>query len=505
MRTARWADLHTWDVDRGSATPLFRQIYLQIRSAIVSGRLSRGLRLPSTRELASRLGVARASVVFAYEQLLAEGYIAGKARSGTFISADLPATIGRSPSVRVGRAAGPPPRSTRFRALDRILRFPAEADAAPFNMGRTLVDERTVEAWRKLTLETVRSLGPIHLGYSDPQGLPHLRQTICEYLKAARAVRCEPEQILVTGGTQAAIDLAIRVLLERDSEVWVEDPCYPVTYQALATAGMNVRPIPVDAQGIDVEAGVRRAPKARAAVVTASHQFPLGVALSMPRRLALLAWAREAGAWIIEDDYASEFRYSGRPLASLQGLDDAERTIYIGTLNKALFPGLRLGYMVVPPVLLRAFVNARYLIDRQPSSTEQTIVAEFMRQGHFAGHLRRTRLQYRDQRDALVAELRRRAGDRVTVDVPDQGMHLIAFLERRRSDVAIQDAARQCGVVVRAIHPMYRQAAPRAGLMLGFSGFRPDTIVAAAARLAKVINESTRRSAPPASPARSRP
>ena len=188
----------------------------------------------------------------------------------------------------------------------------------------------------------------------------------------------------------------------------------------------------------------------------------------MPRRLALLTWARETGSWIIEDDYASEFRYSGRPLASLQGLDDAGRTIYIGTLDRALFPGLRIGYLVVPQSLLRAFVSARYLIDRQPSSLNQTVVAEFMRQGYFAAHIRRTRLQYRDQRDGLVAELTRRAGDNLTIDVPDQGMHLLAYLRHRLSDVEIEQAASQCGVIVRAIRPMYKKARARSGLMLGF-------------------------------------
>src|SRR5262249_5480608 len=199
MATAGWADLYTWQVDRKSATPLFHQIYLQIRSAVVSRTLAPGLRLPSTRELASRLGVARASVVSAYEQLVAEGYITGRARSGTLVSADLPAPIGRHvPAIRVRRAAGLPPASLRFRRLLRVRRFPAEAEAVPFNMGRTLVDARTIEAWRKLTHQTVRSLGPAHLGYSDPQGLPQLRQTIGDYLKAGRAVRCEPEQIIVT-------------------------------------------------------------------------------------------------------------------------------------------------------------------------------------------------------------------------------------------------------------------------------------------------------------------
>lgn len=488
MRSPGWADLYAWRVDRASETPLFQQIYLQIRAAIVSRTLAPGLRLPSTRELGSRLRVARASVISAYEQLLAEGYIEGRTRSGTFISSDLPAPIDKYASPRVTHSISKPPSvSAHAKVLESVRAFAAETQAAPFNMGRTRVDERTVEAWRKLTQQTVRSLEPVHLGYSDPQGFPELRDTICDYLRAARAVRCEPEQVVVTSGTQAAIDLAIRVLLDRDAEVWVEDPCYPLTYQALATAGVKIHSIAVDAHGMDVAAGVRDAPRARAVFVTSSHQFPLGVALTMPRRLALLAWAREAGAWIVEDDYASEFRYSGRPLASLQGLDHTERTIYIGTLNKAIFPGLRLGYAVVPHSLVRAFVSARYLIDRQPSSLDQIVVTEFMRQGHFAAHIRRTRLQYRGQRDTLVDALRRHVGDHLAIDVPDQGMHLIAYLRHGRSDVEVERTAGQRGVVVRAIQPMYKKARPRSGLMLGFSGFSHEAIIPAAARLATII------------------
>ena len=198
---------------------------------------------------------------------------------------------------------------------------------------------------------------------------------ICDYLRAARAVRCEPEQIVITAGTQQAIDIAIRVLLAPGDEVWVEDPGYPLTHAQLLLAKVRPHAIPVDAQGLIVDAGRRMAPRARAAFVTPSHQFPTGVALSMARRLELLAWARQSGAFIVEDDYTSEFRYSGPPLASLQGLDDSEQVIYVGTLNKALFPGLRIGYAVVPRALLQAFVGARYLIDRQPATLQQAVVS----------------------------------------------------------------------------------------------------------------------------------
>jgi GntR family transcriptional regulator / MocR family aminotransferase len=255
----------------------------------------------------------------------------------------------------------------------------------------------------------------------------------------------------------------------------------------LLLANARPRPVPVDAHGLVVAAGRRAAPKARAAFVTPSHQFPTGVALSMARRLELLAWARASGAFIVEDDYTSEFRYSGPPLASLQGLDEDERVIYVGTLNKALFPGLRLGYAVVPQALLPAFVTARYLMDRQPPTLHQAVVAEFMQQGHFAAHIRRMRQMYREQRDALAATLTRRAAGRLHVDVPDQGMHLVAYLEDGTSDTETEAAAQRAGIVVRAISRFYRAAPPRPGLMLGFSGFPRQLILPAAARLAALV------------------
>jgi GntR family transcriptional regulator/MocR family aminotransferase len=223
------------------------------------------------------------------------------------------------------------------------------------------------------------------------------------------------------------------------------------------------------------------------AFVTPSTQYPLGVTLSLARRLELIAWAREAKAWIVEDDYASEFRYSGPPLASLQGLDGGERVIYVGTFNKSLFPGLRLGYLVAPPPLSAAFATARALADRQPPTLTQAIVVDFMRSGEFAAHIRRRRLAYKAQRDALIAALEARLGDVLEVEAPDQGMHLIAFLKDGRDDVAVQAAAAERGLVARAISRLYHDAEPRSGLLLGFSGFPPQAMAPAAARLAAAI------------------
>lgn len=483
-----WSELYSFEVDRATDTPLFHQIYLQFRSAILSGALRPATRLPSTRELATRLGVSRSAVVSAFEQLLAEGYAFGKKGAGTFVASELPEPFKRTHGRRKRPAAATKPAAS-FGDHGGFVDVTAQRDERPFNLGRTLVDARTAEVWRKLSARSLRFFGRHHLGYGDPQGMPELRKSVCDYLQAARGVRCEPDQVVITAGTQQAVDIVARVMQGPGKEVWVEDPGYSLTRLALVAAGAKLCPIPVDRHGINVTEGIRRAAKARAVFITSSHQFPTGVPLSMARRLELLAWARESGAWIVEDDYASEFRYGGRPLASLQGLDEAGCVIYVGTLNKALFPGLRLGYLVAPRSLLRAFVTTRYLMDRQPSSLCQAIVAALMEEGHFAAHIRRMREAYRNQRDALVVALSRRLGNHLTVEAPDQGMHLVAYTRPGLPDVAIERRAREHGVVVRAMSRLYLEAQPKSALILGFSGYPQQIIAPAISRLARAFEQ----------------
>ncbi len=481
-----WAEIYPW---RGpqAGEPVIRQIYDQVRGAIMQSALKPGDRLPSSRDFAQRLGVARASVVAAYDLLLAEGYAVGRPGSGTYVSTDLsgvaelkPATADapRSPSVVPERA----------RDLDEVVLPPPQADQRLFTTGRTLLDARAMDAWSRSTRRALRTLGPVHFGYSDPRGDDALRAAICDYLRAARGVICEPDQVIVTAGAQHAVDIAARVLLKEGDRVWMEDPGYPATRHALAAMGADIFHAPVDRSGIVVAAGVEAAPEARVAFVTPSHQYPLGMTLSMGRRMELLAWARAAGAWIVEDDYASEFRYSGPPLESLQGLDGGERVIYVGTLNKALFPGLRMGYLVAPRPLASAFVNARQLMDRQPPTLTQAIVLDFMREGQFAAHIRRRRLAYKAQRDALAGALEAQLGHLLEVDVPDQGMTLIAYLKGNGSDLEVEAAAARGGVSVRAISRLYRQAQPRQGLMLGFSGFPERMMAGGVTRLARALS-----------------
>ncbi len=462
-------------IDRAAPTPLLRQIYLALRQAILAGVLPPGARLPPTRTLAVELGVSRNSVVVAYEQLVAEGFCTGRVGAGTFVARDLP----EAPDAAPAAAARPAPPTGEAHDLYGTL---------PFTTGRVALDQRTLTVWRKLTVRHLQRPDPRLLGYADPRGSLALRQAIAGYLRAARAVRCDAEQVVVTAGAQQAIDLVLRVVLAPCDAVLVEDPCYPAVRAALDGAGARVVPVPVDAQGMDVAAGIAAAPDARLAYVTPSSHYPLGMQLAMARRLELLAWARRGGGYVLEDDYDSEFRYTSRPLAALQGLDEAGRVIYIGTFSKVLFPGLRLGYCVLPPTLLDRVLAVRRLADWHPAALQEAVVTDFLAEGHFAQHLRRMRLRYRAARDALVEALRREASGALAVEVPDQGMKLIARLAPGLADVTVAAAAAARGVVARPVSPMYLVAPPVQALMLGFTGHEAGALRRAARTLGQLLS-----------------
>lgn len=495
MRKARaeWSDLLHLAVDPEAERPIFQQIYLQLREAILSNALAPGVKLPSSRHLAERLDISRTSVVSAYEQLLAEGFAVGRGGSGTFVAADVPAPVD-APALRSAPTSGAPRVSRageRYRAFGAGL---AASPMAPFMTGCCSVDAMTIEAWRRIGLAETRAFDRLALSYADPAGEAELRREIAAYLRAARAAQCSDEQVIVLSGAQQAIDLSLRTLLDPGDAVWIEDPGYAATREALKAAGARLVPVPVDAQGLDVGAGKAAAADARAVYVTPSHQYPTGVAMSLPRRLELLAWAAESGAWIIEDDYDSEFRYTGKPLASLQGLDRSGRVIYVGTLSKLLFPGLRLGYAVVPDALVDMFRGARFLSDRSPPSLPQAMAAAFMRQGFLTSHIRRMRQLYREARDVTVKAIGRRLGDLVEIEAPEIGMQLVVHFREPVPDVAfdvvVAEAAARRGVVVRPVSPLYLKARPRQGLVIGYSGFDAHQLRAAAATLGEVVREA---------------
>jgi GntR family transcriptional regulator / MocR family aminotransferase len=487
---ADWADLLDWRLSDQAAVPIYQQVAHFVRDNITSGLIPPGSRLPSSRHLAERLKVSRNTIITAYSQLLADGYIVGQIGSGTFVAPDAvdrvdPNSVPSQAAVGRSEIGGLPEKGKRYRDID-LSQFVLEN--IPFNTGIVRVDGWTSAQWRRIAARKL-PIDPTQLGYFDPVGDISLRREIARYVAIARGVRCTADQIIVVAGTQQAIDLTIKVLLQPGASVWIEDPGYPLSALALSVAGIELCPVRVDEEGICVHEGITRWPKAKAAFVTPSHQYPLGVSLSLSRRAELLEWATRTSAWIVEDDYDAEFRYGGAPLPALQALDAVGRVIYIGTFSKVLFPGLRYGYMVVPPTLVDAFAAARFLSDRQPSSFFGSVLAEFFNRGYFVGHIRRMRNEYRQARDILVNQLSHDLGHLVEVATPNQGMHLIAYLRGDLSDVTVAAEARKEGIVVRPISRLYRNQRPRSGLMLGFAGFDEHRMRAAGARL-KILLDS---------------
>ncbi|WP_411034362.1 PLP-dependent aminotransferase family protein [Shinella sp. BYT-45] len=442
----------------GRRTPA---LYRELRRLIEAGVLPPGSKLPPSRDLARRLKTSRGSVVAAFETLIAEGYAVARTGAGTFVA-------DRVPNVKPAVPAEPEEAAPKM--------------PLPGTLGVAMADARTLGLFRTLLARHLARPGPEHFYYGDPRGGDALRRAVAAYLRQARGVRCEARSIVVTTGTQQGIDLVVRSALLPGDRVMIEDPCYPSARAAFAGNGLALSGLAVDAEGADIAQAV---PGARAVYVTPSHQFPLGVTMSMRRRLALIDWARETGGWIIEDDYDSEFRFAGPPLAAMQGMDDSGRVIYLGTFSKVLFPGLRLGYAVIPDPLLETVVALRSRSDRSPPTLAEAALTDLIREGHFAAHLRRARRQAQAARDALVAGLSAAKG--LAVEVPDQGLHLVAGLPSRLADTEAVGIARKAGLGVRALSAMAVTQPPRQGLVIGFSGFAPHVLHDAARRFAAAI------------------
>jgi GntR family transcriptional regulator/MocR family aminotransferase len=349
------------------------------------------------------------------------------------------------------------------------------------------VDRFPWSTWSRLLGRRARELHRDWLDYSDSAGYLPLRRALARYLHTSRGLTCEPEQVLIVRGSQQGLDLAARVLLDPGDTVWIEDPGYPAARIAFEAGGAEEVPVPVDDEGLVVEAGVERAPDARLAYVTPSHQYPLGVTLSLHRRLELLRWARRADAWIVEDDYDSEYRYAGRPLASLAGLDGGRHVIYLGTLSKVLFPALRLGYLVVPKEHVDAFVGARYASDRHTGVLEQAVVTDFFDEGHFARHIRRMRKLYAERQRCLAEALAEHAEDALELRPSRTGLHDVGWLRRHTDDAAVAARAVEAGVHVKALSAYRREASLPPALLFGYAGFPEDELQTAARRLATVL------------------
>lgn len=481
-------------LDPAAPAPIYRQLYEGLRRVILNGSLPQGTKLPSTRALALELDIGRNTVINAYEQLLAEGYLESKIGSGTYVAAELPDDLlrvradephtamaggdGRALSRRGDLLAAASVSEPHDFAVPRAFRpgLPA-LDAFPFKTWARLWSRR----WRKPSMEL--------LGYGDPAGYRPLREIIAAYIGAARGVRCETEQVIMVAGSQQALTMAARVLLNEGDVVWVEDPGYPGARAAFQGAGARLIPVPVDEQGLDLSAGASLAPDARLIYVTPSHQYPLGITMSLSRRLALLDWARRAHAWVLEDDYDSEFRYAGLPLAALQGLDNDGRVIYLGSFSKTLFPSLRIGYVVVPPDLVDAFVASRALIDRGSPSMEQAVLADFIAEGHFERHIRRMRSLYAERQAALIEAAPGELGGLLEVMRSSSGMELIGWLPEGVDDRDASRSAAARDVEVTPLSTYYAGPPHRGGLLLGYTGVDEQEIRDGVRRLGAALEE----------------
>src|SRR6201996_9272184 len=428
-------------MDRRSDQPLNAQVYRALRSAITRGSLRGGQRVPSSRAMSAELNVSRITVLGAYAQLRAEGYFETRKGAGTFISGSLPEHLTQVKRPAVGRtqkASGPRPVARRALLYpDRPTR-PWIAGLGAFAVHQPAFDEFPYTTWSRLVMHHSKNPNARAIHCIDPMGSRRFREAICDYLRTARAVQAEPEQIMIVSGSQQALQIAANVLLDPGDSVWMEEPGYRLARNVFAAAGCRPVPVPVDEEGLHVAAGIKRCAQARAAYVTPSHQYPLGSTMSAARRLQLLHWAQLHGAWIIEDDYDSEYRFASPPISSLQGLDTTSRVIYIGTFSKVLFASLRLGYMVIPPDLVERFVAMRYVMDIFPPYLYQEVIADFIREGHFARHIRRMRQLYSERRKVLVEQLRKALGNNTfEIHGAEAGMHLTATFRTNRDDVAV--------------------------------------------------------------------
>lgn len=447
--------------------PRAAALYQAIRALIETGAVPPGAKLPTTRDIAARLKTSRIAAVTAFDMLKAEGFAEGKVGSGTYVAADVPHLPDAARTAAATTSAIVPP--------------------VPCALGVTVPDLRTQQVFRRLLSRHLVRPGPEHFHYGDPRGGAALREAVANYLRTARGVRCSPDQIMLTSGTLHALDFILRAVLPPGRSVWVEDPCYPLAREALTGAGLRLVGVPVDGEGLDPAVGETLCPDAGAAYISPSHQFPLGVTMSMRRRLALIDWARRSGAWIIEDDFDSEVRHSGPPLTALQGMDGSGRVIYLGTFSKVLLPGLRIAYAVLPEALVDKVLAVRARTDRQPSTLAEGAMADLLNQGHFAAHLRRVRRRARAARDVLVEALAMAGEGRLDVSAPEQGLHLVAYPRLAVSDVDIVRMAREESVSARALSPMYLAAPPRQGLVLGFFGFGDEALRSAASKLGRIV------------------
>jgi GntR family transcriptional regulator / MocR family aminotransferase len=464
--------------------PLSRQIYLWFRQAILRRVMASAERLPSTRELAEQLHVSRTVVVLAYEQLLAEGFVAGRPGSGTYVADVLAADRAGARSSRLTVRLSRYGRAVGAAAKINFPGKPLPPLRYDFAYGRSDVEVFPFEMWRRMLLRNARKTSIRALDYGPTGGSAALREAISVHLRRSRAVICDPSQVIVVSGSQQALDLVARVLIDPGDRIAVEDPCYQGTREVLRTSGARILPVPVDRDGLSP---AKLPDQTRMVFVTPSHQFPTGAILSLPRRLSLVDWAKRMDALVVEDDYDGEYRYEDQSLQSLQGLDTAGRVIYVGTFSRTIFSSLRIGYLVVPKPLISVFTSAKWLCDRHTATLEQETLAEFITSGLYERHLRRVRRRNAARRTALRDAIAKYLGDRVEVTGFGAGAHVVLWPSSRISENAAITAAASRGVGIYGLSPYFLTRPTAKGLMLGYSRMKEADIREGVRRLSEVL------------------
>jgi GntR family transcriptional regulator/MocR family aminotransferase len=465
-------------------------LYGELRGAILEGRLAAGTRLPASRDFAAQYGISRATVVSVFERLQAEGYIASRVGSGTLVNRVSVARPARQTS------ATPPAYIRRAVSAHQLPRpwvdLPFTKTIQPFRIGGAAADAFPAKVWGQISARYARNFSSWLMTAADRGGYGPLRAAVADYLRATRGVRCNSDQIVIVSGAQQALDLLARLLLKEHDQIWMEDPGYFGASIALGNVGADIIPVPVDEEGLSVSAGEKICPHARGVYLTPAHQFPLGVTMSLERRMAVLQWARRTGAFIIEDDYDSEFRFEGKPLPSLQSLDNYSNVILIGTFSKTLFESLRLGYIVLPQSLVDCFLAFRYRTDFRNSNLDQAVLCEFIVEGHLARHMRKMRELYGSRLAALIDGGRQHLSGLLEISNVRAGLYTIGFLTNGMSSRQAEKAAAAHGVEALGVDRYTLKRTDPGAVVLGFAAYSEPAIRKALTQLARAFSKGTR-------------
>jgi len=481
--------LQGFSVERDSGVPIYRQLDASMRRLILDGTLAAGQKLPSTRDLAVELGISRITVKSVYEQLVAEGYTFAKTGSGTFVSDGL--DFEASPRIRRRRHNSKPPAieiSDRARQIMSSKASMRHGETQPFRPGVPALDQFPVKAWNKYLQDAATSHGRRNLSYGEINGSSALRASIGRHLTDARGMRVDPDQIVITSGAQQAFVLIAFALLNKGDTVWYENPGHIAGRDVMQIMGANIAPVPIDSEGIDLNFALKSHPRPTLIFTTPSHQQPLGTTMSLVRRLTLLDYAHKNDAWIIEDDYDSEFRYRGRPLPALSALDSERRVFYVGTFSKSMFAAMRIGYIVVPPGLVETFAQARNLLGQNASAVVELALSRFMDDGRFVEHIRKMRRIYRTRRDILFDCLTKDCSDFLAPQATDAGMHMLAWLKNGVNDEVAHLALLEAGIETLPLSAYCVKPLGRSAIVLGFSGVNEKHIPSLVKRMSKALS-----------------